>query len=313
MFGLASDVQTLGIVPDYSKTPEEVFIDAAVRFLQAGSNIDLLNLVSNTKEIKLPSWVPDWSPPRSRLLSKPGLVLIPAMEYRASGDTACSWSFNAEQSVLKVKGAIVDVVRSTVDNPIINASLVAHEPDIALVEYPRMMQVLWKVCDDLGYKMVWGTIPANLLDPLAGTIIANRSLRANANGKEPSAFFLSYLKMSKFWYDTALLKKKNGPQQLKQPDYTTQAEASKFSEYAMIAEGRALGVTQNARLCLVSSETRFSDNVAIIHGGKTTYILRPAEDGGFEFLGEAYVHGLMNGEALKDVDFLNKVGEIRLV
>jgi hypothetical protein len=319
ILGLASDVDALGIVRDYSKTAEEVFIDAAVRLLQANS-VDLLNLVSNTKEIKLPSWVPDWSPPRSRLLSKPGLVLIPATEYCASGDTACSWNFNRDQSLLTVKGAVSDVIR-TIDNLIINASLLAHEPDLALDEYPRMMQVLRKVCDDLGYKMVWDSsipvnlldsIPVNLLDPLSRTIIANQHFRGNMEGKEPSAFFTSYLNMYRFLYDTAIFRR-DGGQQPQQPNTTTQAEASKFSEYAMIAEGRSLGVTENKRLCLVPSEARVGDNVAILLGGKTTYILRPIEGDRFEFLGEAYVHGLMNREALKDDNFQKRIREIRLV
>jgi hypothetical protein len=40
MLGLASEVYTIGIVPDYLKTAGEVFIDAAVQFLEASSNID---------------------------------------------------------------------------------------------------------------------------------------------------------------------------------------------------------------------------------------------------------------------------------
>jgi len=37
-------------------------------------------------------------------------------------------------------------------------------------------------------------------------------------------------------------------------------------------------------------------------GASVPFVLRERDDGGFMFLGEAYVHGLMDGEALKEFD-----------
>ena len=35
-------------------------------------------------------------------------------------------------------------------------------------------------------------------------------------------------------------------------------------------------------------------------GGPTPYVLRAADDGLRDFVGEVYVHGIMHGEAMKD-------------
>lgn len=46
------------------------------------------------------------------------------------------------------------------------------------------------------------------------------------------------------------------------------------------------------------------DLVAILFGLHVPYILKPLSDrpeDGYEFIGEAYVHGAMNGEAVKDL------------
>jgi hypothetical protein len=43
---------------------------------------------------------------------------------------------------------------------------------------------------------------------------------------------------------------------------------------------------------------RAGDQVWLLRGARVPYVLRPLGDGTYEFLGEAYVHGIMQGEAL---------------
>ncbi|KAL2884807.1 Heterokaryon incompatibility protein (HET) [Ceratocystis lukuohia] len=51
-------------------------------------------------------------------------------------------------------------------------------------------------------------------------------------------------------------------------------------------------------LALVPECAREGDQVFVLFGGQVLYILRPAAGGGYRFVGEAYVHGLMDGEVL---------------
>lgn len=59
----------------------------------------------------------------------------------------------------------------------------------------------------------------------------------------------------------------------------------------MIAETGFLG--------FVPKEAFIGDEVYVLFGGGMPYILRPtAEDKEFQFVGDCYVHGIMDGEAV---------------
>lgn len=66
--------------------------------------------------------------------------------------------------------------------------------------------------------------------------------------------------------------------------------------------GRLLFTTQDGYLGLASDTVQPGDVIAMFYGGCTPYVLRRTKTetrmGGWSFLGEAYVHGMMDGEAL---------------
>lgn len=63
--------------------------------------------------------------------------------------------------------------------------------------------------------------------------------------------------------------------------------------------GRKLVSTTKKRLLgLASSSVEPGDQIWIFRGAKVPYVVRKMPDGMYEFMGEAYLYGLMNGEAL---------------
>ncbi|GIZ41578.1 hypothetical protein CKM354_000487700 [Cercospora kikuchii] len=62
---------------------------------------------------------------------------------------------------------------------------------------------------------------------------------------------------------------------------------------------RRLARTESGKLCLAPATTEVGDDVALLHGGRTPYILRAVagEEEGYVLVGETYVHGMMYGEA----------------
>lgn len=67
--------------------------------------------------------------------------------------------------------------------------------------------------------------------------------------------------------------------------------------------GRSYICTEAGLRGLAPSAARVGDVVAILYGGKWPFVLRPVEDEGaaasdYYFVGPAYVHGAMHGEAL---------------
>ncbi|KAJ3469894.1 hypothetical protein MRS44_003959 [Fusarium solani] len=59
-------------------------------------------------------------------------------------------------------------------------------------------------------------------------------------------------------------------------------------------EGRRMGSTQKGYTCLLPQAAAPGDSVVILKGGDIPYILRRGSDT-WEFIGEAYVHGIMGG------------------
>ncbi|KAF5576675.1 het-domain-containing protein [Fusarium pseudocircinatum] len=73
-------------------------------------------------------------------------------------------------------------------------------------------------------------------------------------------------------------------------------------EVFMTAKGRGLFVTDKRRLGWGLLSTRAGDEVWILEGCRVPCLFRPSGDGRYSLVGEAYVHGIMHGEALKDPD-----------
>lgn len=60
--------------------------------------------------------------------------------------------------------------------------------------------------------------------------------------------------------------------------------------------GRRLVLSDNGYMCLAPGETQVGDRICIL-GGHVVYVLRPTGES-WSFVGECYVHGLMDGEAM---------------
>ncbi|KAK5997802.1 Heterokaryon incompatibility 6-like protein [Cladobotryum mycophilum] len=71
-------------------------------------------------------------------------------------------------------------------------------------------------------------------------------------------------------------------------------------EATLVTRYRRFAVTARGYYVLGPDALQVGDVVVVLHGGRTPFILRRAEDGGpgWTLIGECYAHGLMNGEAL---------------
>ena len=74
---------------------------------------------------------------------------------------------------------------------------------------------------------------------------------------------------------------------------------------------RLLDVTQGSRRPLDTTKgylgiglaaAEVGNRVCIFLGGRVLYVRRSRDNGHYEFIGECYVHGVMDGEAVKNCD-----------
>lgn len=83
-------------------------------------------------------------------------------------------------------------------------------------------------------------------------------------------------------------------------------EDDSFSTYTEHTVRRRLGFTQNGRVCLLPSRVELGDKIALIQGGRVPVVLRARGDSGSrELIGEAFVHGIMDGEAFEEGKCVN--------
>lgn len=63
--------------------------------------------------------------------------------------------------------------------------------------------------------------------------------------------------------------------------------------------GRRVAVTRKGYVCLIPEHVRQGDAVWLVDGAQTPYVLRPrGATGTWEFVGDCYVHGVMDGSAV---------------
>ncbi|KAF5675871.1 het-domain-containing protein [Fusarium circinatum] len=83
-------------------------------------------------------------------------------------------------------------------------------------------------------------------------------------------------------------------------------------EVFITAKGRGLFVTDDGRLGWGLPSTQAGDEVWILEGCRIPCLLRPSGDGRYKLVGEAYVHGIMHGEALEEPG-VKKLGPVIIV
>ena len=69
---------------------------------------------------------------------------------------------------------------------------------------------------------------------------------------------------------------------------------------------RRMFVTSCGFMGLGPAAAQVGDSVCVLLGGQLLYVLRGGDDGNFEFVGECYVHGMMDGKACEEPWFLKR-------
>jgi hypothetical protein len=93
------------------------------------------------------------------------------------------------------------------------------------------------------------------------------------------------------------------------PPRYAQADLDKTLTYSYCAglkegypAGRRFFVSNEGLMDLVPDGVAAGDEICILFGGYTPFVIRRLEGGNYEFIGECYVHGLMDGEAMEELE-----------
>ena len=330
LLSLASDARSLQIIPNYRLATPRVYTDFCRRCIETSSTLDTLHMVERPTKHKIgaiPSWVPDWtSAPQSTYL---GVRTMKRDKFSASKTQAPEWRIRDDAGTLTVKGRVIDCIKmdgiafptydltgevedwverkyivysrfeSFFRNALEMASIdrsVDQGESAEDVVYRTLLRDCYRDCtmegmDANGLKEVLRQFRKAIHDKCrVWEKIRDTKGCSWIQRNMPSSSRLVFIWMLAC-FPVSLVRaylRRN------------RTHVSRFMKHFDInLQGNCILATAQGHLANVSRASRIGDVVAIIYGCKTPFVMRPVEQG-YTLIGECYVHGIMDGEIIKE-------------
>jgi len=336
LLGLISgDVCALGIQADYRATAEDIFRHATGRLLENSKNLDALGLCYPYKTrtvYELPSWVPDWG--STAFLAHPMMEdskRNPRSTHASKHHSAqVSWDGGGNTLIIDghSQGTIAHLSRA---RPEIDSDEMWRDEDFPMDDDSSLRQLLSEIIAMLG--VAWENF-ARMIGALViyleweEFVVKQNPTNPGLGAGDPLLIYCLTLctgtlapgglsethQMFKTWIEKfAPIRKLRGwkfdegkgtYRLLSLIGYikSTWSDYGEFVDYTTHTEDRRLGTTSNGYLALLPKLTEVGDDLVILKGGRFPVVLRPRDDGIMQFIGEAYVQGIMDGEAFREQD-----------
>ncbi|TPX11563.1 uncharacterized protein E0L32_007774 [Thyridium curvatum] len=301
LLNLAADAK---IIPDYSLSAPEVFRNLAASFLK--ESLDILNLNSDPAwkllEDELPTWVPDWS---CASREYPLLFTPKGRSWRAGGPPGepPAVRFSDDGSRFYVRARVVGEVRDIGETMMSAAQLemqrvygdgIARRPVGITLGWSRERR--WRMWERLVLRLkAYPATGEDIRSVLQQTLVGGADVVAEVPPGGPD---LEQLYMA---FRRAEIPDGSGGEAASGASHD-EISAWRFSRAATVAsQGRKIFTTKGGLAGLGPHSTLPGTLVVLFQGGKTAYIVKKGKKAGeYKFLGEAYLHGYMDGEGVKE-------------
>lgn len=301
--GITADADNGSLVPDYNKSVEDVFFNAARYFLSQDDPLRMLSFagIGDERNFDLPSWVPDLSV-HTRAKK---LTVIPDWQkhkpYRASADSVAHFKLAPTLDMLSLRGILIDSIDRL-------GSVLEYrdEPDTVVdfdAETIGKFTQLKKFRDLAATTSYWYPYRRgeNRYEAFWRTVSGDRS---RTQRPLPAVYGEYYQRAEASW--TRRSRRRGWSIWPLSEDET---EAHHFLErVSNCAYERRFCITKQGFMGMVPPKTETGDVVSIIFGCQTPYILRGIRDKApgarsasntYRLIGECYMHGMMDGEMME--------------
>lgn len=320
LLGTASDATGLNIIVDYSRTENEVLINLATRMVEYHRNLNILTKATEQMAAKrgLPSWVPYWDTDNLTYASE--ISTHSSLKAADEFDILCT--FEDEGKVLTLKGLRLGKLEASLGCsgcPSLRFNYARMLDREAIEEIRQQVKVLnqiqerWGNSTDQEYALACTLLSST--QKLEGNEVDSKEtlregvLRAFRNCMKLLKYFLAStasLSSEQFRWSAALSYHTSMTANEKK-------EAEKFIRDIYV-QNRAFWTLNDSYLCSAPAAARAGDLVTVLLGGRVLYVLRPTKDEGrYVFVGTAYVHGFMQGEAVRSLKWEHELETFRLV
>ncbi|KAF4977721.1 hypothetical protein FZEAL_5815 [Fusarium zealandicum] len=285
------------LVPDYSRSIEDIYYDVAARELSGCESLLLLSTSYGVPATytrrpvtkgDLPTWVPDW-----RLVPL-HIIGVPQAPHRASGDLHPQLHIDDRGRTLHIRGVRIDRLRQPTWTFWGNAFQLRRTPGRQLA-----IELIWRVCGRNRFFSLQQRYPNGdsaffaLVQTLTNACVGYDRTRPYEDIPKTE-----WLANGAAYVVRALGKHRTIAPELH--ELAQSGDAFKWShEATLVTRYRAFAVTAGGYFVLGPDVMELGDVVAVLYGGRTPFLLRKMENSRWMLVGECYVHGLMNGEALE--------------
>ena len=247
---------------------------------------------------RLPSWVPDWRTYQSFILSEP------VNPHRAHGKSSSKLAFDMNDRLLRIHGLRIDEIKIC-SRPL--ATKEFHLKESSGENESTIEYILHDVCERDQFNL-----SDQYLDGEDCHVFACMQTLSNGCVQIATREKMPYHDIPKArWLEqeAMYLVKALGQSEVVAPDLRQLAEEAESKhieeQWSRSANGasknRIFAKTEKSYYVLGPKVTKPGDVVCVLFGGKLPFCLRPLGDR-YLLVGECYVHGLMNGEAMEMMD-----------
>jgi hypothetical protein len=308
------DLERRGVLPNYEKSKEVVFMSVTAALLQQG-HVLILSFCRLQHPLGLPSWVLDWSQPMPETLQdvEPDhMTLTP--RFNASGVTKRPRDIIISRSNEAIDGISVpchmyDKIHQVGEVPRVSVTgtcirpfdwlyvllRLTYEITDAYVEFQHRLRAVVRTscggitsgCDELLVRAKDDRLDARCLEALHILQQCIHNVKQQVARRELEEFSAN-----------------------NQVPRSIQKEAEKITgylcmDYMRISAKCAPFVTKKGHAGLSSRHVRQGDIVALVHGAEVPFILRSQPNEKYKIVSEAYVDGIIDGEAAEGAHWEN--------
>lgn len=302
VLGLGKDwLEKRALEPNYHATVEDVFREFAIWDSKENCTLRTLSCPSGDFS-PLPSWVPDW---RSVDNPDPFILYGNQTGFAASKNKRLQAWYADECRTFVVKGKEVDAVQRLGPRSQFVKATSRSSIDHSWIDRLEESRDWLMACQNFASG---GTeeLHESRFEEFWRTMICNLTEHATPAPDKYSEYFSKYLQFMKtvperyrkgLW-DPAFTQKEFINHHPKMVDFENheriEASLEKWSSK------RRICLTREDKLAFVPQRTEETDIICVIYGSEVPYVLRRMPGGDYKVIGECYVYGIMDGEALGD-------------
>jgi hypothetical protein len=304
LLGMAPQDFRARVAVDYNCSTRDVYKSVSIGTLARGLMLLSCFYGDRDPELGLPSWVLDFSTSIHELDNAFYMYRLRPIQYhfRASLDSRTSFKF-FEPDKASMRAIIFDMISLT------NSTLKTRVPHGVGIEGRNFVDACWQTLNAYGpSKQCYTSISDAFWRTFCGGVIAKED-RSSDPWYRPilGTDFAAFEK----W--RATIEAEGDRQRSASADDGARWFNSAFRAVSM---NRRFAVTDEGYIGWAPVDTRKGDVVALFPGGNVPYVLRPVSQPDsaqssissdtwnrrYEFLGDAYIHGIMHGEAWNEAD-----------